>query len=86
MTLVVTAHSVKHILATLNERFVLALEHIDFKLEVASMQLVEMMAYAAKHFRLEQLCNVDYHWFKRFAEKRGYEEYLQYLKDRAILG
>lgn len=59
---------------------------LKFTTFIASMQLVEMMAYAAKHFRLEQLCHVDYHWFKRFAEKRGYEEYLQYLKDRAILG
>lgn len=59
---------------------------LKFSTLIASMQLVEMMAYAAKHFRLEQLCNVDYHWFKRFAEKRGYQEYLQYLTDRAILG
>ena len=59
---------------------------LKFSTFIASMQLVEMMAYAAKHFRLEQLCNVDFHWFKRFAEKRGYTEYIQYLKDRAILG
>lgn len=59
---------------------------LKFATFIASLQLVEMLSYAAKHFRKEQLCNVGYHWFKKFAEKRGYTEYLEYLKQRAIIG
>ena len=58
---------------------------LKFQSFAASLQLVEMMCYAAKHFRKEQLCNVNLKWFKRFATRRGYDEFNAYLKERGIM-
>lgn len=70
--------------ATIELRFIRGtLKYSTFK---AALQFVELLAYAVKHFRKEQLANVDLQWFKRFAEKRGYVEFMQYLNERGILG
>ncbi len=58
---------------------------LKFQTFAASLQLVEMMCYAAKHFRKEQLCNVNLKWFKRFAVRRGYSEFNAYIKERGIV-
>ena len=58
---------------------------LKFQSFAASLQLVEMMCYAAKHFRKEQLCNVNLKWFKRFAKRRGYDEFNAYIAERGIM-
>ena len=58
---------------------------LNYHTFVASLQLMEMLAYAVKHFRKEQLANVNLQWFKRFAEKRSYVEFKEYLATRGIL-
>ena len=57
---------------------------LKFQTFAASLQLVEMMCYAAKHLRKEQLCNVDLKWFKRFAKRKNYAEFNAYLTERGI--
>lgn len=52
---------------------------------VASLQLMEMLGYAVKHFRKEQLVNIDLKWFKRFANRKGYAEFITYLAERGIM-
>ena len=69
--------------ATIELRFVRGtLKYSTFK---AAFQLVEMMSYAVKHFRKEQLTTVNLQWFKRFAEKRSYTEFLTYIQERGIM-
>lgn len=58
---------------------------LKFQTFAASLQLVEMMCYAAKHLRKEQLCNVDLKWFKRFATRKNYTEFNAYLAERGIM-
>lgn len=52
---------------------------------VASLQLVEMMCYAMKHFRKEQLCNIGLQWFKRFAARKHYDAFMNYIEERGIV-
>lgn len=58
---------------------------LKFQTFAASLQLVEMMCYAAKHLRKEQLCNVDLKWFKCFAKRKNYAEFNAYLAERGIM-
>lgn len=58
------------------------LKHKTF---VATLQLVKMMCYAIKHFRKEQLTNVDLRWFKKYATNNNYTEFLEYLDSRGIM-
>ena len=58
------------------------LKHKTF---VATLQLVKMMCYAIKHFRKEQLANVDLRWFKKFATNSNYTEFLEYIEERGIM-
>ena len=50
----------------------------------ASLQLIDMMAYAMKHCRLSAITNVDLRWFRIMAKRKGYTEFLAYLKERNI--
>jgi hypothetical protein len=58
---------------------------LKYRIFVASLQLMEMIAYAVKHFRKEQLANIDLKWFKRFAKRRTYTAFLEYLEARGIM-
>lgn len=51
---------------------------------VASLQLIEMIGYAMKHFREEQLATINLRWFMTFAKRRNYTEFLTYLRERNI--
>lgn len=47
---------------------------------IASMQLISMMCYVAKKFRIEQVASVGFGWFKQYAKTMGYTEFLEYTK------
>lgn len=49
---------------------------------IANLQLVQMMCYAAKKFRYEQLCSINLHWFLKLAKHRGYTEFINYASKR----
>ena len=69
--------------STIEVRFIRGtLKYSTFK---ASMQLMVMLAYAVKHFREQQLANVDLNWFKRYAKRLGFTEFLAYLDERGIM-
>lgn len=69
--------------STIEVRFIRGtLKYSTFK---ASMQLMVMIAYAVKHFREQQLANVDFNWFKRYAKRLGFIEFLSYIEERGIM-
>ena len=55
---------------------------LKFDTFVANLQLVEMMCYAVRKFRYEQLCNINFHWFMRLAKRRGYKEFVAFANKR----
>ena len=55
---------------------------LKFSTFVANLQLVQMMCYAVKTFRYEQLCNINFHWFMALAKRRGYTEFINYASRR----
>lgn len=57
---------------------------LNFETFCATMQLIQMYADAMKHSRLDKACKVNLEWFKRVAKRRGYTEFLAYLKRRNI--
>jgi hypothetical protein len=69
--------------ATIEVRFIRGT--LKYSTFVASLQLMVMLAYAVKHFRKEQLANIDLKWFKRFAKRRNYVAFLAYLEARGII-
>ena len=69
--------------STIELRFVRGtLKYSTFK---AAFQLTEMMSYAVKHFRKEQLATINLQWFKRFADRKGFTEFLAYIQGRGIM-
>lgn len=57
---------------------------LNFETFCATMQLVQMYADAMKHSRLSTACKINLKWFRRVAKRRGYTEFLAYLKRRNI--
>lgn len=57
---------------------------LNFETFCATMQLIQMYADAMKHSRLSTACKINLKWFKRVAKRRGYTEFLSYLKRRNI--
>lgn len=45
---------------------------------LASMQLIAMICYAVRKFRIEQIASVTFSWFKQYAKTMGYKEFLDY--------
>lgn len=57
---------------------------LNFDTFVATMQFVQMFADAMKHSRLDACAKINLKWFKRVAKRRGYAQFLDYLKKRNI--
>lgn len=58
---------------------------LKFSTFVATLQFVQMYADAIKFCpTFEQACQIDLAWFIKQAQKRGYEEFLNYLDERGI--
>lgn len=57
---------------------------LRFETFAASLQLVEMFCFIAKHWRIEQVNKVRLHTFVNLAKRRGYTEFLNYIEDRHI--
>lgn len=57
---------------------------LNFETFKATLQFVQMFADTMKHSRLSTACKINLKWFERVAKRRGYTEFLQYLKRRNI--
>lgn len=57
---------------------------LNYHTFVASLQLVDMMTYAMRHFDLIDLAKVNFNWFANQARKLGYVEFSEYSESRGI--
>lgn len=51
---------------------------LKYETFMASMELVSMICYAAKKFRIEQAAALRFSWFRQYAKTVGYKEFLDY--------
>lgn len=57
---------------------------LNFNTFTATLQFVQMFADAMKHSRLDTCARISLKWFKRVAKRRGYTQFLDYLKKHGI--